>query len=137
MNVHSSCTTVNAECTLTAGARAEPVCNPRRMNRSHPRRPHLKAWREHFRKTLEWVADQVQTSHTSVMRWERGTSGVDDATFAAIAKAYGITPAELSAPPSEAERARQMHRLMTRLKNLDAKALTSLADLADQLDRPR
>lgn len=58
---------------------------------------------------------------------------MDDATFAAIADAYGITVAELSAPPAEAERARELHRLMEAMRELDARRLGRLADLAEDL----
>jgi transcriptional regulator with XRE-family HTH domain len=84
-------------------------------------------------KSLEWVAENVGTSHSSVHRWELGTSGVDDRDFAAIARAYGISEAELSVHPRDAEKARQMHRVIVRLRQMDAEGVRTLADLAERL----
>jgi hypothetical protein len=58
---------------------------------------------------------------------------VDESTFAAIAAAYGISVAELSAPPADAERAREMGRLLDIVKRLDAKGLRTLADISEQI----
>lgn len=108
------------------------------MAKRHPIRPHLRAWRQHYDKTLEWLADELSVGVSTVFRWESGENGVQDETFAAIAKAYGITAAELSAPPAEAARARQLHRLMQAMQQLDDKRLSRLADLAEDLaDRQR
>lgn len=61
---------------------------------------------------------------------------MDDATFSAIAEAYGITIAELSASPAEAERSRALHRLMEAMRALDDRRLSRLADLAEDLAGP-
>ena len=103
------------------------------MPNPHPPRPHLREWRLHLGRSLKWLADQLATSHPTVIRWERGESGVNDATFQAIARAYGITPAELSAPPSDAERARLLHKLMQTIPNLTDKKLAALTSMADTL----
>ena len=103
------------------------------MAKKHPIRPHLRAWRLHFGKTLEWVAERLETSHSTVVRWETGENGVQEATFRAIAEAYGITPAELSAPPGDAKRARALHRLIEAMQRLDDRNLGTLADLAERL----
>lgn len=58
---------------------------------------------------------------------------MDDATFAAIARFYGITPAELEASPSDAERARALHRLYTLAKGMDTEALAALATMAGRM----
>lgn len=81
------------------------------------------------------LAERLGVSHTSVLRWETGESGVSNEKFAEIAACYGITVAELAAPPEEADRARQMHRLLTVIPTLDETALQSLASLAEQLSR--
>lgn len=62
---------------------------------------------------------------------------MDDKTFFAIARAYGITIAELSGPPADAERARQLHRLLSAAPSLDAGALQTLADLAERLNQSK
>lgn len=81
------------------------------------------------------LAERLGVSHTSVLRWETGESGVSNEKFAEIARCYGITVAELASPPDEADRARQMHRLLTVIPTLDETALLSLANLAEQLSR--
>ncbi len=103
------------------------------MPNPHPARPHLREWRLYLGHSLKWLANELATSHPTVIRWEKGESGVNDATFQAIARAYGITPAELSAPPSEAERARLLHKLMQTIPNLTDKKLAALASMADTL----
>ena len=108
-----------------------------RMAKRHPIRPHLRAWRLHFEKTLDWLANELGTSHSTVIRWETGENGVQQETFEAIARAYGITPAELSAPPKEAGRARELHRIMAALQALDDRRLQRLADLAEDLAGPK
>jgi transcriptional regulator with XRE-family HTH domain len=109
------------------------ACDTSAMPNPHPPRPHLREWRLHLGHSLKWLADKLATSHPTVIRWERGESGVNDATFEAIARAYGITPAELSAPPSEAERARILHQLLQAIPNLTDKKLAALAGMAESL----
>lgn len=106
------------------------------MAKMHPRRPHLRAWREHFGLTLEALAEKMSCAISSVHRWESGAYGVQDETFQEIARVYGITVAELSAPPGEAERARNLHRLMTAISDMDDQRLRRLADLAADLASP-
>jgi transcriptional regulator with XRE-family HTH domain len=103
------------------------------MAKRHPTRPHLRSWRLHLGKTTLDLANIIGTSHSTVLRWEAGENGVQQETFDAIAKAYGITPAELSAPPAEAERARLLHRLMSILPQIDDRRLQRLTDLAEDL----
>jgi len=103
------------------------------MAKRHPTRPHLRAWRLHLGKTTLELANILGTSHSTVLRWEGGENGVQQETFEAIAKAYGITPAELSAPPADAERARLLHRLLTILPEIDDGRLKRLTDLAEDL----
>lgn len=108
-------------------------CDFPRMRKAHPKRPHLLAWRLHFGKSQEWLAEQIGTHHATVLRQEKGAAGVDDQTFAAIARAYGISVEELSAPPSEASKARAVGRLMRAIRELDERGLSTLAGLAEQL----
>jgi transcriptional regulator with XRE-family HTH domain len=108
-----------------------------RMAKRHPIRPHLRAWRLHFGKTLEWLANELGTSHSTVIRWESGENGVQQETFEAIARVYGITLAELSAPPTDAGRARELHRIMLALQAMDDRRLQRLADLAEDLAAPK
>ena len=103
------------------------------MPKAHPIRPHLHAWRVHMDKTQQWLADELGTSHTTVLRWEKGHGGVDDATFEAIAKAYGISVAQLSAHPSETSKAQELDRLWRAVRQLDTDGLHALATMAERL----
>jgi transcriptional regulator with XRE-family HTH domain len=103
------------------------------MPKKHPTRPHLLAWRRKMDKTQQWLAGALGVDHSSVLRWERGTAGVDDATFKAIANAYGITVAELSAPPCQSGKARELDRLMRAVREMDEEGLRALATMAERL----
>ncbi len=107
------------------------------MAKKLPIRPHLRAWRLRQNWTLVALANRLGTGHSSVISWEQGKAGVDDATFAAIADAYGISVAELSADPADAERSQALHRLMQAVRVLDDGKLARLADLAEDLAPPK
>lgn len=135
--VHSVDNAVQRFCAFSGKKAGEGACDNVRMPKKHPVRPFLLAWRTKMEKTQEWLANEIGTSHSTVNRHESGFSGVDDKTFEAIAKAYGITVAELSAHPDQSERARAMHRLMSRLNLLSDEGVDALARLADQLSPNR
>ena len=82
------------------------------------------------------LADRLGVSHSSIIAWEQGKAGVDEETFASIAKAYGITAAELSVHPTDAPRARSVHRLLEAPRRLDERRIDRLADLTGLLSRP-
>jgi transcriptional regulator with XRE-family HTH domain len=84
--------------------------------------------------TLVQLADRLGVSHSCIVAWEQGKTGVDEATFASIAEAYGITVAELSVAPSDSSRARALHRLIEAAGHLDERRLGRLADLAEDLN---
>ena len=106
------------------------------MAKKLPTRPHLRAWRLAKGWKLVPLAEQIGVAHSCIIAWEQGKTGVDDATFASIAKAYGITVAELSVVPSDAPRARSVHRLLEALRSLDERRIARLADLAEDLAGP-
>ncbi|MBK1656868.1 helix-turn-helix domain-containing protein [Paracraurococcus ruber] len=106
------------------------------MIRKHPTRPFLRAWRKRLGKTAEWLANEIGTVHSTVLRYEAGTTGVDDATFEAIAKAYGISIAELSAHPNDAEKARAMDRILRAIRDMDEEGLSVIAGFAERM-KPR
>jgi transcriptional regulator with XRE-family HTH domain len=128
---------VNAKCADSAKETWAVNRHNVRMAKRHPIRPHLRAWRIHYGKTLEWVAAALGASHSTVLRWETGENGVQQETFEAIARAYGLTAAELSGPPEDASRARELHRIMTALQALDDRRLKHLASLAEDLAAPK
>jgi len=103
------------------------------MTKKHPIRPHLKAWRKFMKKTQVWVANEIGTTHSNYLRQEKGETGVDDATFEAIARAYGITVVELLAHPDDAEKARALNRLLNAVRHLDSEALAVVAGFAERI----
>jgi transcriptional regulator with XRE-family HTH domain len=103
------------------------------MPKKHPNRPYLLAWRRHLEKSQEWLAGELGTSHSTVLRWEKGQAGVDEKTFAEIARVYGITPAELSAHPNDASRSRELDRLWKAVAAMDNDGLHALATMAERL----
>ncbi len=103
------------------------------MAKQHSLRPHLKAWRKKLGKRQMWLANIIGTQQSNIARQERGDIGVDDETFAAIAKAYGITVAELSAHPDDAEKARALDRLLTAARQMDSETLAVVAGFAERI----
>ena len=103
------------------------------MVKAHPVRPYLKAWRKKLGRKQNWLANEIGTSQSNIVRQERGEIGVDDATFAAIAKAYGISVAELSAHPNEADKAQALDRLLTAVRQMDGETLAVVAGFAERI----
>ena len=106
------------------------------MAKKLPIRPHLRVWRRALGWKLVPLAEQLGVAHSCIIGWEQGKTGVDDETFSAIAKAYGISTAELSVDPSDAPRARALHRLLEAVRCLDERRIGRLADLAEDLSNP-
>lgn len=123
---------VKAFCAMSAKATIAAFCDHRRMPKKHPIRPHLLAWRLKMDKSQEWLANELGTHHSTVLRWEKGTAGVDDQTFAGIAKAYGVTIAELSGRPEDASKARELDRLLRALPEIDEEGMRALAVMAER-----
>lgn len=131
--VHTVHSARQADCALAAKDRSDDLCKTQRMPRRHPIRPYLRAWRTHFEMTAERLAGLLGMHHSTVIRQETGLIGVDDATFSAIADAYGISIAELSAAPADREKAQQLARLLGCVRHMDERGLRTLADLAEQI----
>ncbi len=62
---------------------------------------------------------------------------MDDATFARVAKAYGISVAELSTHPNDQPRAQQLDLLLRNIQNLDADQLSRLNEFLTSVGRPK
>lgn len=128
---------VKAFCALSAEADQTASCDYRRMPKKHPIRPHLFAWRTSMNRSQEWLAGELGTHHSTVLRWEKGVAGVDDQTFQRIAKAYGITVAELEGRPEDAPKARELDRLLRALPEIDEEGMRALAVLAERFRNPK
>lgn len=103
------------------------------MVKQHTIRPFLKAWRKKLGKRQVWLAEEIGSHQSNIGRQERGDIGVGDTTFAAIAKAYGITVEELSVHPDEAAKAQALHRLTKAVQKLDTESIAILAGLAERM----
>ena len=119
--------TVKQFCAFTIEDQSRSLSDHRLMRNKLPIRPFLRAWREHFDWSQDTIANKVGTIHSTVSRWERGVSGVDDETFLRIADAYGITVAELSAHPDDAEQAKALGEVLEKLRGMSAAQLRGLA----------
>lgn len=79
----------------------------------------LKQWRNFRNLTLQEVADILSVNHSTVQRWEVRNVMLEPAQVAALAAAYGCSPAELMHPPEDRLRGQLMHRLLTAFQELD------------------
>lgn len=62
---------------------------------------HLKAWRKHFKLSQEKLAEKLETTQPTIMRWESGSMAIDDTTFEKIARILGIEPIKLMVSPQD------------------------------------
>ena len=79
---------------------------------------HLKDWRTLRGLSLERVANELGTSHTTLMRWEGGVHKVPDERIKQLAEIYGCTPAELEHPPEQREMGQRVHEAIELAKTL-------------------
>ena len=79
---------------------------------------YLRAWRLHNRMTLLCVARLAGTTHSTVLRWEKGKQSVPDEKFKKLAEIYGCTPAELAYHPTNRARGALLHAAMMLAKDL-------------------
>jgi transcriptional regulator with XRE-family HTH domain len=64
------------------------------------------AWRRASSLTLQEVAGRLGTTHTTVLRYEKGEVKVPNGTIRLLAEIYGCTPAELEVDPKDSIRTR-------------------------------
>lgn len=70
---------------------------------------HLRAWRLQNRLTLVKVAETLGTTHSTLLRWEKGEISVPRKMVVRLAEIYGCTPAELEYNPVERARGQLVH----------------------------
>jgi len=70
---------------------------------------HLRAWRLEKRLTLVVVAEKLGTTHSTLLRWERGALSVPKKMVVRLAEIYGCSPAELEYDPTERARGQLVH----------------------------
>lgn len=79
---------------------------------------HLRAWRRASRLTLQEVARRLGTTHTTVLRYEKGEVKVPADTLRLLAEIYGCTPAELEVDPKDRDRGKRVHDAIQLAKSL-------------------
>ncbi len=80
---------------------------------------HLRAWRKNSGRTLQQVAAVLGTTHTTILRYERGDMKPTADMLRRLAEVYGCLPAELQYDPSERDRGRRMHEAIEILAALE------------------
>jgi transcriptional regulator with XRE-family HTH domain len=95
--------------------------------------PHLKAWRLASGLTLESAANEVRTSHSTLMRWESGVHKVPADKIIELARVYNCTPAELGFPPDEREMAQRLDLAARLLRQMDPEDAKRWLDIGGSL----
>ena len=83
-----------------------------------PNWTHLRAWRRAQRLTLLYVAETVGTTHSTVLRWEKGKQAVPPEKFDERAQVYGCTTTELSYDPNDRARGALEHAAIRLARDL-------------------
>lgn len=82
--------------------------------------PHLRAWRKVSGQTLVEVARVLGTTHTTVLRYERGAMKVPPEVIKELATLYGCTVPELQFDPKQRAQGQRLHTALELLQELDA-----------------
>ena len=80
---------------------------------------HLRAWRKKSGRTLQQVAVALGTTHTTILRYERGDMKPPADMLRRLAELYDCLPAELQYDPAERDKGRRMHEALEILATLD------------------
>jgi transcriptional regulator with XRE-family HTH domain len=79
----------------------------------------LRDWRKFSGKTLVEVAKVLGTTHTTILRYERGQMKIPAEVMNALAELYCCVPAELQFAPADRESGRRIHEAIILLNGLD------------------
>lgn len=74
---------------------------PARIGPRRPRRLYVREWRESRGLTQEVLAKRLETTGTTVHRWETGQSALNTTVMAALADALSIEPEDLYHHPDK------------------------------------
>ena len=96
---------------------------------------HLRAWRKLTGKTLVEVAKALGTTHSTVLRYERGEMKVPNEVIDQLAKLYGCVPAELQHDPAKREVGRRIHDAIELLHSLDPQAAERWLEIGRLLNK--
>jgi transcriptional regulator with XRE-family HTH domain len=78
----------------------------------------LRPWRKAAGLTLQEVSGRLGTTHSSILRYEKGEVKPSPAVLAALAELYGCTPAELEVPPAQRKKGKRVHDAILLAKSL-------------------
>jgi len=79
---------------------------------------YLRSWRRASGLTLHDVARRLGTTHTTVLRYEKGQLTVSAGVIRLLAEIYGCTPAELEVDPKERQRGKRVNDAIQLAKSL-------------------
>ena len=94
---------------------------------------HLRAWRKFRGMSLEHVANILSVSHTTLMRWEKGTAKVTLGDLERLAKIYSATPSQLMGAPSDAALVALLDRVHEVVTKLPAEAVEDWLRIGERL----
>ena len=80
--------------------------------------PHLRAWRRAAGLTLHEVAQRLGTTHSTILRYEKGEFRLPVGAVQLLAEIYGCTPAELECEPGERKEGKRVHDAIELAKSL-------------------
>ncbi|MDI2113045.1 helix-turn-helix domain-containing protein [Commensalibacter nepenthis] len=94
---------------------------------------HLKEWRKHFKLSQEKLAEKLDSTQPTIMRWESGTMAIDDETFEKIAKTLGIEPIKLMVSPKDASTIDFLSKMNKIIQNMDDETKLQWISLGEKL----
>jgi transcriptional regulator with XRE-family HTH domain len=96
----------------------------------------LREWRKHSGKTLVEVANVLGTTHTTILRYERGQMKVPVEVMNALADLYSCVPAELQFDPADREAGRRIHEALILINELDPEVAARWLEIGKLLKKP-
>lgn len=96
---------------------------------------YLRAWRKHFRLSLETVAAKIAITHTTLGRWERGIVPLTTENLQSLARVYGITESQIQAPPDEAVMVARLDRLQGVARDMTDEQIENWLHMGELLTR--
>ena len=83
---------------------------------------HLRGWRKHSGWTLKRVACALGTTHTTILRYERGEMKLPPEILRELAQLYACKPSELQFDPKERDKGQRLHEALELLQDLEPEA---------------
>jgi len=96
----------------------------------------LRAWRKFSGFTLQRVASALGTTHTTILRYERGEMKLPPEVVLELARLYGCKPIELQFDPQDREQGQRLHEAMDLVQQMDAETAQRWLDIG-RLLKPR